>query len=208
MKFNQLMVVAMQPESEKSDAICHRKRIKDHRLFNSYQKKVFFGDDVLSKMALLSQQLTGKKLNVKHVDSELLADVINSCINYCYNEFFDKNGLFQQEPSSDTPKITAPMSPKGQQKYRLYQRIKGRFDKLNTGDSDEDKWLSIANLLLNAGIKKPKGGMFSKGPVWSKEDIKWILTPENINSLIHKNNEKYKLERDALNQKRKPKLML
>ncbi|PHI32011.1 hypothetical protein [Budvicia aquatica] len=194
----------MKKQSDKPDAKFHRDRVADNKVFDFVQKKVFLGADMREKLALLSQQLTGTKLMT---NNELIADIMGYCVNHCYNELFSVDGLFQQEPSPDTPKISAAMSPKGQKRYRLYQQVKGRYDKLITGDSDKEKWDSVAKTLVEEGISKPKLKVFSEGP-WSRKDIQWILTPENINKLIDKNNRTYLEERKKQKQAKKSRIML
>lgn len=188
-------------ESKNADATCHRNRFDRNRDFNFRQRKFYLGDDTLTKLALIFEQLTGRELILTHMDSESAADVISSCINLMYNTlFFD--GENQAAPLRDIPpKIEPPMSPAAFRKYRLYQQVRSRFNALSTGDKDKQKWKSVAGFLKENGIKKPRNispsSMLSDGD-WSFADIEALLNPERVNKLIAKNNEKFKARKDSL----------
>ena len=75
--------------------------------------------------------------------------------------------------------------------YYIYQTVKGRFDKLFTGDTDKEKCASVAKKLTEMKIKKPKAKGLSKGEKWTREDVAWICNVENINYCIKLQNDKY-----------------
>ncbi|ATM77384.1 hypothetical protein CRN79_16720 [Serratia fonticola] len=181
--------------SKKRDAVCHRDRIKDNKALGFLQKKLFLGDDTLSKLSLLSEQLAGRRLNINDIKGELASDIISACVSHCYNVFFTDETPAQRETLQEYPKVTAGMSPEGLELYRLYQRVKARFDRLNTGDTDKEKWASIAKLLTEKSIQKPSHTIFSEGR-WSREDVKWILTPGNISNWIDASNRSYQQEKE------------
>ena len=80
--------------------------------------------------------------------------------------------------------IVPARSPKALEIYTVYQLVKGRFDKLHTGESDREKYASVAEKLNEYGIWKPRLKRLSDG----KE---WALQPENINAQINIQNQKY-----------------
>ncbi|EAV5426047.1 hypothetical protein E6W22_06870, partial [Salmonella enterica] len=89
------------------------------------------------------------------------------------------------------PMIVPARSPKALEIYTVYQLVKGRFDKLHTGESDREKYASVAKKLNEYGIWKPRLKRLSDGKEWAREDVAWMLQPENINALIKVQNQKY-----------------
>ncbi|MEB8021421.1 hypothetical protein NGK48_08135 [Raoultella ornithinolytica] len=87
--------------------------------------------------------------------------------------------------------IVPARSPKALEIYTVYQLVKGRFDKLHTGESDREKYASVAEKLNGYGIWKPRLKRLSDGKEWAREDVAWVLQPENINALINVQNQKY-----------------
>ncbi|WP_145480297.1 hypothetical protein [Yersinia similis] len=199
--------MAVKELSKNRDAQCHKKRLEDNKAFGFLQKKIYLGNDTLSKLSLLSDQFAGRLVGIKKIDEELASDIISTCVNHCYNAFFTGETPTQLESLQEHPKVTAGMSPEGLELYRLYQRVKARFDRLNTGDTDKEKWASIANLLTEIGIQKPNYTIFSEGR-WSREDIRWILTPGNISNWIDESNQSYlqEKEKQKLSMKKRPRL--
>jgi hypothetical protein len=199
--------MAVKELSKNRDTQCHKKRLEDNKTFGFLQKKIYLGNDTLSKLSLLSEQFAGHPVGIKKIDGELAADIISACVNHCYNAFFNGEARHQQVVLHQYPKISAALSPLGQKKYRLYQQVKGRFDKLETGDSDREKWSSVARTLREEDIEKPKSKVFPVGE-WSREDVKWVLTPENISNWIDESNKSYqqKKEKQKLAMKNSPTL--
>ncbi|WP_145584597.1 hypothetical protein [Yersinia intermedia] len=199
--------MAVKELSKNRDAQCHKKRFEDNKAFGFLQKKIYLGNDTLSKLSLLSDQLTGRSLNINGINEELASDIISTCVSHYYNAFFNGEAPHQHPALHKYPKISAALSPLGQKKYRLYQQVKGRFDKLETGDSDREKWSSVARTLREEDIEKPKSKVFTVGE-WSREDVKWILTPENISNWIDESNQYYQQEREKqkLAMKKRPRL--
>ncbi|VAF03618.1 Uncharacterised protein [Enterobacter hormaechei] len=87
--------------------------------------------------------------------------------------------------------IVPARSPKALGIYTVYQLVKGRFDKLHTGESDREKCASVAAKLNECGPGKPSFKHFSDSEQWTREDVAWVLQPENINALINIQNQKY-----------------
>ncbi|MBW9971918.1 hypothetical protein FJC78_28145, partial [Escherichia coli] len=98
------------------------------------------------------------------------------------------NGIYRSE---EHPMIVPARSPKALEIYTVYQLVKGRFDKLHTGESDREKYASVAEKLNEYGIWKPRLKRLSDGKEWAREDVAWVLQPENINALINVQNQKY-----------------
>lgn len=177
--------------SNKDDAKCHRERKSANKVFSFQEKKLYLGRDTRQKLALIAEQLTGSRLNIDKFDAEKAADVISACVNHMFNDLLSRNGLDDVYGLEDCPAIEAAMSPKSLQIYTTYQLVKGRFDKLQTGESDREKCESVAAKLNEVDAWKPPYGIPSKSKHWTREDVAWILHTENINEKINFHNRKH-----------------
>ncbi|EAM4787315.1 hypothetical protein JGX82_001977 [Salmonella enterica] len=184
-------------KSQNPDATCHRKRHALNDKMGFLQRKFYLGDDTLMKLALIFKALMGKKLDLERMDSESAADVISSCINLMYNTLFFDCATQKKTIRKGPPAITPAISPKAFKKYRLYQQVRGRFNKLQTGDTDTEKYESVANFLNENGIIKPSYHKLSNDKKWLSSDVEKI-TAELINELIAKDNEKFKAKNTSL----------
>lgn len=177
--------------SNKDDAICHRERKSANKVFAFQEKKLYLGLDTRQKLALIAQQLTGSRLNTDKFDAERAADVLSACVNHMFNGLLNRNGGEGVYGLEDCPAIEAAMSPKALKVYTTYQLVKGRFDKLNTGDSDNQKCESVAATLNECEVWKPPYKILSKSKHWTLEDVAWVLHTENINEKIKFHNRKH-----------------
>jgi len=183
--------IDMRVPSKKADAVCHRERMSHNETFEFLQKKLYLGRDTRHKLALIAQVMTGTGFNPRKFDAEKAADVISACVNHMYNDIFtgnDKNTIAGME---EHPKITAATCQRSMNIYSLYQLVRGRFDKLWTGDTDREKYDSVAETLNEFDINKPKVKALSAGPKWTRSDIAWMCNIENVNRCIERNNKKY-----------------
>ncbi|EAT2981305.1 hypothetical protein WAF85_001222 [Salmonella enterica] len=183
-----------QSKSQNSDAICHRERHALNEKMGFLQRKFYLGDDTLMKLALIFRALMGKKLNLKRMDSEAAADVISSCINLMYNTLFFDCETQKKTIRKGPPAITPAMSPEAFKKYRLYQQIRGCFNKLQTDDTDTEKYKSVAKFLNENGIKKPIYHKLSKDKKWLPSDVE-IIRHKLISKLIARNNKNFENEK-------------
>lgn len=108
-----------------------------------------------------------------------------------FNDLLNEGELNGISGLEEYPMIVPARSPKALEIYTVYQLVKGRFDKLHTGESDREKYASVAKKLNEYGIWKPRLKRLSDGKEWAREDVAWMLQPENINALIKVQNQKY-----------------
>ncbi|WP_338505554.1 hypothetical protein VRC35_04890 [Erwinia aphidicola] len=177
--------------SNKDDAKCHRERKSANKVFAFQEKKLYLGRDTRQKLALIAQQLTGARLNIDKFDAEKAADVISACVNHMFVDLFKDSVLDGFYGLEEHPVIIPARSPKAFDFYTAYQLVKGRFDKLNTGESDRDKYESVAEKLNEYKKWKPQFKHLSGGKEWTREDVAWMLQPENINRVISIQNHKF-----------------
>jgi hypothetical protein len=178
-------------QSNKADARCHRERKSSNEVFEFLEKKLYLGRDTRQKLALIACKLTGAGFSPDKFDAEKAADVLSACVNHMFNDLFREgkhNGIYGLE---EPPMIVPARSPKALEIYTVYQLVKGRFDKLYTGESDREKCASVAAKLNECGPGKPSFNQFSDSEQWTREDVAWMLQPENINALINVQNQKY-----------------
>ena len=178
-------------QSNKADAKCHRERKSSNEVFEFLEKKLYLGRDTRQKLALIARKLTGAGFSPDKFDAEKAADVLSACVNHMFNDLLNEgelNGIYGLE---EYPMIVPARSPKALEIYTVYQLVKGRFDKLHTGESDREKYASVAKKLNEYGIWKPRLKRLSDGKEWAREDVAWMLQPENINALIKVQNQKY-----------------
>ncbi|EEV5301806.1 TPA: hypothetical protein ACHGCJ_003494 [Escherichia coli] len=178
-------------QSNKADAKCHRERKSSNEVFEFLEKKLYLGRDTRQKLALIARKLTGSGFSPDKFDAEKAADVLSACVNHMFNDQLNRgelNGIYGLE---DLPVIVPGRSPKALEIYTVYQLVKGRFDKLQTGESDREKCASVAAKLNECGLGKPSFKHFSDSEQWTREDVAWVLQPENINALINVQNQKY-----------------
>jgi hypothetical protein len=108
--------------------------------------------------------------------AEKAADVLSACVNHMFNDLLNEgelNGIYRSE---EHPMIVPARSPKALEIYTVYQLVKGRFDKLHTGESDREKYASVAEKLNGYGIWKPRLKRLSDGKEWAREDVAWVLS--------------------------------
>ncbi|WP_227724038.1 hypothetical protein [Yersinia proxima] len=178
-------------QSNKTDAKCHRERKSSNEVFEFLEKKLYLGRDTRQKLALIARKLTGSGFSPDKFDAEKAADVLSACVNHMFNDLLnggELNGIYGLE---EQPMIVPGRSPKALEIYTVYQLVKGRFDKLQTGESDREKCASVAAKLTECGQGKPLFKHFSDSEQWTREDVAWVLQPENINALINVQNQKY-----------------
>lgn len=178
-------------QSNKADAKCHRERKRSNGVFEFREKKLYLGRDTRQKLALIARKLTGASFSPDKFDAEKAADVLSTCVNHMFNDLFGEeklNGVYGLE---DHPKIIPAKSPKAFDLYTAYQLVKGRFDKLHTGESNREKYASIAEKLNEYEKWKPLFKQLSGGKEWAREDVAWMLQPENINQKISIQNHKF-----------------
>ncbi|EHK0944828.1 hypothetical protein [Citrobacter farmeri] len=178
-------------QSNKADAKCHRERKSSNEVFEFLEKKLYLGRDTRQKLALIARKLTGSGFSPDKFDAEKAADVLSACVNHMFNDLLnggELNGIYGLE---EHPVIVPGRSPKALEIYTVYQLVKGRFDKLQTGESDREKCASVAAKLNECGPGKPLFKHFSDSEQWTREDVAWVLQPENINALINVQNKKY-----------------
>lgn len=182
--------------SNKDDAKCHRERKSANKVFAFQEKKLYLGLDTRKKLALIAQQLTGTGLNTDKFDAEKAADVLSACVNHMFNYLLEKHSLDDVYGLEECPAIESAMSPKAMMIYTTYQLVKGRFDKLQTGESDREKCESVAAKLNEFDKWKPPYRILSEGKNWTREDVAWILHTENINEKIKFHNRKHAHPKD------------
>ncbi|AUT95835.1 hypothetical protein MC47_011175 [Citrobacter freundii] len=178
-------------QSNKTDAKCHRERKSSNEVFEFLEKKLYLGRDTRQKLALIARKLMGAGFSPDKFDAEKAADVLSACVNHMFNDLLNEgelNGIYGLE---EHPMIVPARSPKAFDFYTAYQLVKGRFDKLHTGESDREKCASVAEKLNEYGIWKPRLKLLSYGKEWVREDVAWMLQPENINEQITFQNQKY-----------------
>ncbi|EAW3767355.1 hypothetical protein FKY41_01815 [Salmonella enterica] len=177
--------------SNKADAKCHRARKSSNEVFEFLEKKLYLGRDTRQKLALIARKLTGTGFSPDKIDAKKAADVLSACVNYMFNDLFSEgehNGVYRLE---EHPMIVPVRSPNSLKIYTAYQFVKGRFDKLHTGESDREKCASVAEKLNEYRKWKPPFKQLSDGKKWTREDVVWMLQPENINAQINIQNQKY-----------------
>ena len=178
-------------QSNKADARCHRERKSSNEVFEFLEKKLYLGRDTRQKLALIARKLTGAGFSPDKFAAEKAADVLSACVNHMFNDLLNEgepNGIYRPE---EHPMIVPARSPKALEIYTVYQLVKGRFDKLHTGESDREKYASVAEKLNEYGIWKPRLKRLSDGKEWAREDVAWMLQPENINAQINIQNQKF-----------------
>ena len=178
-------------QSNKADAKCHRERKSSNEVFGFLEKKLYLGGDTRQKLALIVRKLTGAGFSPYKFDAEKAADVLSACVNHMFNDLLNEgklNGFYGLE---EHPMMVPARSPKALEIYTVYQLVKGRFDKLHTGEVDREKYASVAEKLNEYGISKPRLKRLSDGKEWTRKDVAWMLQPENINALINIQNQKY-----------------
>ncbi len=161
------------------------------RSLNFWRRSSIWGGDTRQKLALIARKLTGAGFSPDKFAAEKAADVLSACVNHMFNDLLNEgelNGIYRSE---EHPMIVPARSPKALEIYTVYQLVKGRFDKLHTGESDREKYASVAEKLNEYGIWKPRLKRLSDGKEWAREDVAWVLQPENINALINVQNQKY-----------------
>ncbi|EAV3918301.1 hypothetical protein E2751_05850 [Salmonella enterica] len=178
-------------QSNKADAKCHRERKSSNEVFEFLEKKLYLGRDTRQKLALIARELTGAGFSPDKFDAEKAADVLSACVNHMYNELFSEGKHTAIYGLEEPPMIVPARSPKALEIYTVYQLVKGRFDKLYTGESDREKCASVAAKLNECGPSKPSFNQFSDSEQWTREDVAWVLQPENINALINVQNQKF-----------------
>ncbi|EBZ9515404.1 hypothetical protein EH138_14515 [Salmonella enterica subsp. enterica serovar Eastbourne] len=181
----------MRKLSDEADATWHRERRESNDVFGFMEKKIYLGRDTRHKMALIALKMTGSTLGPDRMDSNKAADILSACVNHMYNSLFSDEECQTDSKLKENPKIVGANSPKAMEIYYIYQIVKGRFDKLYTGDTDKEKCASVAEKLIEMEIKKPKAKGLSKGKEWTREDVAWICSAENINYCIKLQNDKY-----------------
>lgn len=191
----------MREPSKKADAVCHRERMSRNETFELLQKKLYLGRDTRHKLSLIAKKLTGAGFNPHTIDGEKAAHVISACVSHMYNELFDDNEENSVEGLEEHHKIAAATCQISMDIYAVYQRIRGRFDKLYfTGATDKERYDSVAEKLNECEVKKPRLKALSAGPKWTRSDVAWICNPANINECIERKNKKHaplKLTRNA-----------
>ncbi|HBB6887634.1 TPA: hypothetical protein ON591_003480 [Citrobacter freundii] len=178
-------------QSNKADAKCHRERKSSNEVFEFLEKKLYLGRDTRQKLALIARKLTGTGFSPDKIDAKKAADVLSACVNHMFNDLFSEgehNGVYRLE---EHPMIVPVRSPNSLKIYTACQVVKGRFDKLHTGESDREKYASVAEKLNEYGKWKPPFKQLSDGKKWTREDVAWMLQPENINAQINVQNQKY-----------------
>lgn len=181
----------MKKLSDEADATWHRERRESNDLFGFMEKKVYLGRDTRHKMALIALKMTGSRLGPDKMNSNKAADILSACVNHMYNSLFSDEECHMSPELQENPKIVSPTSPNAIKIYHIYQIVKGRFDKLFTGETDKEKYTSIAKRLTEKEFTKPKIKGLSKGKGWTREDVTWISNAENINYCIKRINDKY-----------------
>lgn len=107
--------------STNPSAVSHHAKTKMYKEAGLSLKKVYLGEDALSKLAEIYKIQYGKKLNVKSIDPVLLGDLLSYCINASYNQ----PSIQKMLPKTATVKIGAARTPVGQQLYRYHQMAQG-----------------------------------------------------------------------------------
>ncbi len=181
----------MKKLSDEADATWHRERRESNDVFGFMEKKVYLGRDTRHKMALIALKMTGSRLGPDRMDSNKAADILSACVNHMYSSLFSDEECQTYSELKENPKIVSANSPKAMEIYYIYQIVKGRFDKLFTGDTDKEKCASVAEKLTEMKIRKPKAKGLSAGKKWTREDVAWICSAENINYYIKLQNDKY-----------------
>lgn len=118
--------------STSPSAVSHREKTQIYRNAGLSLKKVYLGEDALSKLAEIYKIQYGKKLNVKSIDPILLGDLLSFCINASYNQPSIKKML----PKNSPVKIGAARTPAGQQLYRYHQMSQGTKERPDAADLD------------------------------------------------------------------------
>ncbi|EBU1043398.1 hypothetical protein KVI39_001861 [Salmonella enterica] len=177
--------------SNKADAKCHRARKSSNEVFEFLEKKLYLGRDTRQKLALISRKLTGTGFSPDKIDAKKAADVLSACVNHMFNDLLNEGELSGIYGLEEHPMIVPARSPKALEIYTVYQQVKGRFDKLHTGESVREKCASVAAKFNECGPEKPSFKHFSDSEQWTREDVEWMLQPENINALINIQNQKY-----------------
>lgn len=157
----------------------------------NFWRRSFIWDGIPGKTGTDCPELTGAGFSPDKFAAEKAADVLSACVNHMFNDLLNEgepNGIYRPE---EHPMIVPARSPKALEIYTVYQLVKGRFDKLHTGESDREKYASVAEKLNEYGIWKPRLKRLSDGKEWAREDVAWMLQPENINAQINIQNQKY-----------------
>ncbi|KGA40859.1 MULTISPECIES: hypothetical protein [Pectobacterium] len=178
-------------QSNKDDARCHRERKSNNEVFEFLEKKLYLGRDTRQKLTLIARKLTGAGFSPDKFDAEKAANVLSACVNHMFNDLFNEGALDGFYGLEDCSAIKPAMSPKALAIYNTYQLVKGRFDKLHTGESVREKYASVATKLNEYEQFKPPFKQLSDGKQWTREDVAWMLQPENINEKIHMQNQKH-----------------
>lgn len=178
-------------QSNKADAKCHRERKSSNEVFEFLEKKLYLGRDTRQKLALIARKLTGAGFNPDKFDAEKAADVLSACVNHMFNDLLnggELNGIYGLE---EHPVIVPGRSPKALKSTLFTSSLKVALTSFTRGSQivrNAHRWQQN---LMNAGRGKPSFKNFSDSEQWTREDVAWVLQPENINALINVQNQKY-----------------